>query len=139
LNPKNHNKKYSIRHKKPLFVFVTQSIDTICQSQQRPINLSTLHQPNSSIFSDSTSFGACQVNKGKFAKKSLNLSIFDLRNLVNPNLKHRMTSRRCLIGICGLGRPSSVAHQQQVHNLLGRLSLELSDTSNDDTLLWIVS
>jgi hypothetical protein len=49
-------------HKGPLFVFITQSIDAVGQSQQRSVDFSSLHQPQSSIFSDCASFRTSQIN-----------------------------------------------------------------------------
>jgi hypothetical protein len=50
-----------------------------------------------------------------------------------------MTSGRCLIGVGSFGGTSSVAHKKQIHDLFGGFGLKLSDPSNDNTFLRIIS
>lgn len=50
-----------------------------------------------------------------------------------------MASRRSLVCICRFSRSPSVTHVQQVHDLLSRFSLELSDSSYNNAFLGIIS
>ncbi len=50
-----------------------------------------------------------------------------------------MASRGGLVGVGGFSGTSSVAHEKEVHDLFGGLSLEFGDSCNDDTFLGVVS
>ena len=50
-----------------------------------------------------------------------------------------MASRGGLISVSGFGGTSSVAHEKEVHDLFGGLSLEFGDPCDDNAFFGVIS
>jgi hypothetical protein len=67
---------YSVRYKEAFFIFISESVDTICKGQEGSIDFGSFHESDTSIFSDRSSFRPCQINERQFSEKSLDFGIF---------------------------------------------------------------
>lgn len=50
-----------------------------------------------------------------------------------------MAARGGLVGVGGLSGASSIAHEEEVHDLLSGLGLEFGDSCNDNPFFGVIS
>lgn len=130
---------YSVGDEKPFLVLVSQGIDAISKCKQGAVDFGALHQPQPSVFSYCPPLGPSQVDKGKFADNIFHSGIPSSTHFIQHYLENSVAARRCEISISGLCCPSFIANKQQIHNLIGGLSLELGHAGDDHALLWVIS
>lgn len=116
------------------FGLVTKSINAVSQSQQTLIDISSFHQSQSSIICIGSSFRPSKINERQFGNIDFCIDPMGLVFMLNSNLQHCMRTRGCLIGVCSLLGPHSVALEDVLHDLFWICGHDLHNSSNANTL-----
>jgi hypothetical protein len=114
-----------------------QRIDTVAESQERPVDVRSFDHANAAILRTGSSLRASQIDQRQLATMDQSLAIRAPICVLTDDLKHSVGTRGRFVGARRLASAIAVAVNEQAKDFISVTHTDFVETSHTNTFEWV--